>query len=68
MTGKRLRSLRKSKKISQTEMAEILGVHKNTYAMWEKYPGKMSVKWLPPIAKALDTDPYELLFRLMMKD
>lgn len=67
MTGKRLRGLRRSKKISQTEMAEILGVHKNTYAMWEKNPAKMSVKWLPPIAKALDTDPYEL-FRIMMKD
>ncbi len=48
-------------------MAKILGVHKNTYAMWEKYPAKMSVKWLPPIAKALGTDPYEL-FRIMMKD
>ncbi len=67
MTGKRLRGLRRSKKISQEEMAEILGVHKNTYAMWEKNPGKMSAKWLPQIAKALDTDPIDL-FMLMMND
>lgn len=64
MTGKRLRGLRKSKKISQAQMAFLLGVHKNTYERWERNPSMMSVKWLPKIGKILGINPYEV-FRLM---
>jgi transcriptional regulator with XRE-family HTH domain len=35
MFNKRLTSLRKSKKLSQAEMAKILGIHRGTYSNYE---------------------------------
>lgn len=33
--GKRLREVRKSKKITQQELADRLGIKRNTYSDWE---------------------------------
>lgn len=33
--GKRLREVRKSKKLTQKELADILGIKRNTYSDWE---------------------------------
>lgn len=42
-----LREWRKAKEISQSSLAEALGVHTNTYGAWEKDPDKM------PLGKAV---------------
>lgn len=38
-----LKSWRLAKEISQEQMAEQLGIHVNTYILWEKDPSKISV-------------------------
>lgn len=48
--------LRFKKKISQEEMAEKLGVSRNTYASWENNPVQLSVSVLNNISDKLDSD------------
>lgn len=38
-----LEEIRRAKKISQQSLADACGVHVNTYAAWEKNPGKIPV-------------------------
>lgn len=38
-----LEEIRRAKKKSQQELADVCGVHVNTYATWEKNPGKIPI-------------------------
>jgi transcriptional regulator with XRE-family HTH domain len=45
---------RRARQISQKSMAEILGVHINTYQNWENRPGKISIENARLISKVLN--------------
>lgn len=47
MEIKSIRQIRLAKEITQEEMANVCGVHVNTYILWEKKPGNI------PVSKAL---------------
>lgn len=49
LRARRIRELRKSKKLTQPELAELLHVAKNTVYTWERYPNPM-----PPNLEALE--------------
>ena len=51
--GLTLKQWRLAKEISQEEMAKRCGVHRNTYAAWEKNPNNISVENAVVIAEAL---------------
>ena len=51
-----IKQLRLAKEISQEQMAAICDVHRNTYAVWEENPDKISIKDAKLIAKALGED------------
>lgn len=48
-----IKAWRKVREISQERMAEMLGVHVNTYARWEENPKDISVMNAHQIAKIL---------------
>lgn len=52
--GKRLKELRKKKRITQVELAEILNISKGTVAMWETGKRETSYSMLQRISKILD--------------
>jgi transcriptional regulator with XRE-family HTH domain len=48
-----LKNLRKEKKLSQIEIAEAIGVHVNTYIVWERGAGQPSPENLEKLKKVL---------------
>lgn len=52
--GKRLREVRKSKKLTQQEIAELLGVKQNTYSDWENGKTEPSFENLIKLADLLE--------------
>lgn len=53
---------RRVKKISQEQMAELIGVHVNTYRAWEENPGDMRLSKAAIIADRLDITLDDILF------
>lgn len=53
---------RRVKKISQEQMAELIGVHVNTYRAWEENPGDMRLSKAAIIAERLDITLDDILF------
>lgn len=51
-----LKWLRYKKKISQKDIAEMLGVTRQTYTIWEKNPIKLDLSQLIEIGIAIDED------------
>lgn len=51
--GLTVKQWRLAKEISQEQMAEKCGVHRNTYAAWEERPEDISIKNAKIIANAL---------------
>jgi len=49
-----LKRLRNEKKLSQIEVAEMIGVHVNTYILWERGAGKPSPENLEKLKEVLD--------------
>ena len=50
------------KGLSQEEMANKCGVHRNTYASWEDNPEKISIGNAKKISKALEKSIDEIFF------
>ena len=59
--GLTVKQWRLAKGISQEQMAEKCGVHRNTYASWEENPEDISVKNAKIIANALG-ESVDLIF------
>lgn len=59
--GLTVKQWRLAKGISQEQMAEACGVHRNTYASWEENPEDISVKNAKIIASALG-ESVDLIF------
>ncbi len=53
MSNLSLRQWRLAKEITVDKMAEIIGVHPNTYRNWEDEPEKISVSFALKISDAL---------------
>lgn len=60
--GLSLKQWRLAKEISQAEMADKCGVHRNTYASWEEHPEEISVKNAVIIANALQESVDKIFF------
>ncbi len=58
--GNRIKSLRESIFLSQEDLAEKLGVHRNTLARIENGNNFVSAETLEKLAKALGVEPTEL--------
>jgi len=52
--GKRIKAIRLSKKLTQMDVAEIIGVSQPTYSEYEKKAGNCAFYTLQKIAKALN--------------
>ncbi len=57
-----LKQHRLIKGLTQAQMAEIIGVHVNTYANWEESPEKISIGKAKLIAEALGLSIDEIFF------
>lgn len=57
-----LREARKSRRVTQTEMADIINVSRQTYASWEKKPQLVSVKNAQLICGYLDYSIDDIFF------
>lgn len=51
-----IRLMRLKYRKSQEDMGGLLGVSRNTYAIWERNPIKLSLETLMDIARVLDDD------------
>lgn len=49
-----VRQWRLAREISQETMAELLGVHVNTYISWEKKPEKIGIAFANKISEILE--------------
>ena len=56
-----LKIARERKKMSQKEVAEIIGVAKSTFSLYESGNREPNILTIQKIADALDTSPNELL-------
>lgn len=61
MPGDEIKAARKKAGMTQTELAEQLGVSKGTVAMWELNQRNPSVKMLQKICIVLGTTPDSIL-------
>lgn len=59
--GQKIQSVRKSKKISQEELAEILAMHRTYVGLIERGERNPTIRTLYKIAKALKVNSSELL-------
>lgn len=60
ITGATIKSLREKKKMTQAELADILGVSHKTVSKWETSKGLPDITLIEPIAKALNISVMEL--------
>lgn len=58
-----LRALRRANGYSAREMAELLGVHTNTYRNWEKKPKTITVSYAFKIANILNVSIEDIFLR-----
>ncbi len=58
--GTRIKELRKAKELTQEQLAEISGLHKNYIGMIERGERNPSLVNIEVLAKALKIDLYEL--------
>ena len=59
--GKRVRKIRTGKKMSQGDLAKVLGVHRNYISGIERGIENMSLRKISQLANALGVEPYKLL-------
>lgn len=56
----RIDEWRRVKNISQSEMAERLGIAASTYSYWENHLDSLKLSQIPPIAEALGVSIEEI--------
>ena len=61
ITGKMIKELRESKKMTQQELAEKICVSDKTISKWETCKGLPDISLIEPLAKALDVSITELM-------
>lgn len=61
ITGATIKSIRESKGMTQTELADMLGVTGKAVSKWETAKGFPDISLLQPLATALDTSVIELM-------
>lgn len=61
ITGTTIRQLRERKKLTQSELAERIGVSSKTVSKWETAKGLPDISLLQPLAQALDVSVIELM-------
>ena len=61
VTGATIKQLRESKGLTQTELAEQLGVSSKTISKWETAKGLPDITLLEPLSQALDVSIMELM-------
>ena len=61
VTGNTIRSLRETRKLTQTELAEQIGVSSKTISKWETAKGLPDITLLQPLAEALGISVIELM-------
>lgn len=57
-----IKEWRRVKGISQKQMADLIGVHVNTYMSWEENPGEMRLSKAAIIAEKLEIPLDDILF------
>ena len=57
-----IKQIRAGKNLTQRQMAELLGVHRDTYLKMEKYPEKISLKMAKRIAEISGYDFDNIFF------
>lgn len=58
--GYNIRKLRNKSKKSQQEIADLLGVERNTYANWESENNDIKSEYIPKLAEIFDVEINEL--------
>ena len=61
VTGNTIKELRESRKLTQAELAEKIGVSSKTISKWETGKGLPDISLLQPLAKALGVSVIELM-------
>ena len=61
ITGTTIKALREKKRLTQAELAEILGVSSKAVSKWETGKGLPDITLIEPISKALDVSVMELM-------
>ena len=61
ITGKIIKELREGKKLTQTELANILNVSDKTISKWETGKGLPDITLIEPLSKALNVSVIELM-------
>ena len=61
VTGATIKQLRESKKLTQSELAEKIGVSSKTISKWETAKGLPDISLLQPLAQALGISVIELM-------
>ena len=61
VTGATIKSLRETRKLTQAELAEKIGVSAKTISKWETAKGLPDISLLQPLAKALGISVIELM-------
>jgi transcriptional regulator with XRE-family HTH domain len=63
VVGRNLRRLRRSRRLSQEELADQAGINRNYVGMLEREENAATVDMLEKIADVLDVDPIEFFRR-----
>ena len=61
ITGKIIKELRENKKLTQIELADIIGVSDKTISKWETGKGLPDISLIEPLSKALNVSVIELM-------
>ena len=61
VTGATIKALRESKKLTQAEVAEKIGVSSKTVSKWETGKGLPDISLLQPLAQTLSISVIELM-------
>ena len=61
VTGNTIKQLREARKLTQTELADMIGVSSKTVSKWETAKGLPDISLLQPLAQALGISVIELM-------
>ena len=61
VTGTTIKTLREKKRLTQTELAELLGVSSKAVSKWETAKGLPDISLIEPLSQALSVSVMELM-------